>query len=47
MIINKNHNGSVLITDIINNQYIKQIYYGYTKKECVRKFKIYIKNLTK
>ena len=47
MNINKNHNGSVLITDIINNQYIHQTYYAYTIKECIRKFKTYIKNLTK
>ena len=48
MIIEKNKsNGSIIISDIINNQYIKQVYYFYTLKECKVRFKEYIKNLTK
>lgn len=44
MTIEKQHNGSLLITDIVNGQYIKQVYYGYTKKEAMADFKILILN---
>ena len=45
MIIDKNKNGSIIITDIINNNYFKKIYYGYSVKECKKLFKQYIKEL--
>ena len=47
MFINKNNNGCVIVTDIIKNQYIKQVYYGYNLKQCKTKFNQYVKNLTK
>ena len=45
MIISKQNNGSVRISDIINNQYLYQTYYGYSLRECKSKFKQYIKKI--
>ena len=45
MSININQNGSIIITSIINNQYIHQTYYGYNKTECIKLFKQHIKEL--
>lgn len=42
--IEKQLNGSYLVSTIRNDQYIKQVYYGYTKKEAIAEFKQYIKN---
>ncbi len=44
MIISKNINGSITISDIKENQFIKQIYFNYSLKECKKKFKKYYKN---
>jgi hypothetical protein len=41
MTIEKLHNGALLISDIVAGQYIKQVYYGYTKKEAISAFKDY------
>ena len=44
MIIEKiEHNGHLVISDIINDQYIKQIYIGYSVKEAKQAFKQFIK----
>lgn len=40
-----NYNGSITITDIIGNEYIKQTYYFYTIKEAKRMFKEYLTTL--
>ncbi len=32
MTITIQHNGSLLISDIIKDEYIKRVYYGYNKK---------------
>ena len=45
MIYEKQHNGSYLFTDIVNNQLVKQVYYGYTLKECKQQFRQYLKGL--
>lgn len=45
MIISKNYNGSITITDIIDNEYIKQTYYFYTIKDAKRMFKEYLTTL--
>ena len=45
MNINKNQNGSVLITDIINNNWIHQTYYGYSIKQATKLFKQYIRGI--
>lgn len=37
-----NHNGHIVITDIKDNQLIKQSYIGYTLKEAKRAFKKYL-----
>ena len=44
MIIEKiEHNGHLVISDIINDQYIKQIYIGYSVKDAKQAFKQFIK----
>ena len=45
MSITKNYNGSITISDIIGNEYIKQTYYFYTIKDCKRLFKEYLSTL--
>lgn len=40
-----NYNGSITITDIIGNEYIKQTYYFYTIKEAKRMFREYLTTL--
>jgi hypothetical protein len=40
-----NYNGSITITDIIGNEYIKQTYYFYSIKEAKRMFKEYLTTL--
>ena len=37
------HNGHLVISDIINNQYITQVYLGYSVKDAKRAFKNMIK----
>ena len=37
------HNGHLVISDIINNQYITQVYIGYSVKDAKRAFKNMIK----
>lgn len=45
MTIEKLHDGSLLISDIVGSQLVKQKYMGYTKREAIRKFKQYLKSL--
>ena len=45
MTITKNNNGSITISDIKNNQYIKQIYFYYPISECKKLFKQYFKGV--
>jgi hypothetical protein len=45
MSITKNYNGSITLSDIKDNQYIKQTYYFYTTKEAKRMFKEYLTSL--
>lgn len=43
MIIEKiKHNGHIIISDIIDNQLIKQCYIGYSIIQCKKMFKAYI-----
>ena len=46
MTVNKNHNGSIIISDIINNQYIHQTYYGYNLKQSKQLFKQHIEQIS-
>ena len=39
MTVTRQNNGSYLISDIIDDQYISQVYYFYTKREAMRAFK--------
>jgi hypothetical protein len=45
MIIEKQPNGSLLVTDIINSQYIKKVYYFTTLTAAKKDFKAYTKQL--
>ena len=45
MSITKNYNGSITISDIIGNEYIKQTYYFYSIKDAKRMFKQYLTTL--
>lgn len=38
-IVTKNYNGSLTVSDIINNQYIKKIYIGYSEKQAISLFR--------
>ena len=40
-------NGTLTISDIVDNQWISQRYIGYTVKEAKRLFREYIKRLSK
>ena len=43
MIIERQSNGSLLISDIVNGYWIKQVYYFYSKKEAIKLFREYRK----
>jgi len=43
MTVEKQHNGSFLISDIVNGYYVKKVYYFYSKKEAMKLFREYIK----
>ena len=47
MIIQKQQNGSLLITDIIKEQFIKKVYYFTSRKDAKRDFKAYTKEIKK
>ena len=42
MLIEKTVNG-LLLSDVVNNQYIKKLYIGYSKRESIKLFKNYKK----
>jgi hypothetical protein len=45
MTVEKQNNGSLLITDIINSQLIKKVYYFTTLRDAKRDFKAYTKQI--
>jgi len=45
MIYEKQHNGSYLFTAVIDGQLVKQVYYGYTLKDCKQQFRQYLEGL--
>lgn len=47
MIIQKQPNGSLLITDFVNSQWIKKVYYFTTLRDAKRDFKAYTKEIKK
>lgn len=47
MTIEKQHNGSLLISDIVGHQGVKQVYYGYSQREARRRFRQFVRSLTK
>jgi len=44
MTIERQQNGSLLISDIVNNKYIKKVYYFYNKKEAIKLFRKFRKD---
>ena len=47
MIIDKNREGAWRITDIVNDYWETRVYYFYTKREAMQKFKQEMKELKK
>lgn len=47
MLCTKLPDGSILISDIINQQYVKKTYYGYSKTMALKLFRAYKKELQK
>jgi hypothetical protein len=45
MIVERQGNGSLLISDIVNGYWIKQVYYFYSKKEAIKLFREYRKEM--
>jgi hypothetical protein len=43
MTVERQSNGSLLISDIVNGYYVKKVYYFYSKKEAMKLFREYIK----
>jgi len=43
MIIERQGNGSLLMSDIVNGYWIKKVYYFYSKKEAIKLFREYRK----
>jgi hypothetical protein len=41
MIIERQGNGSLLISDTVGNDWIKKVYYFYSKKEAIKLFREY------
>lgn len=41
------HDGTILCTDIVNGQLVKQKYQGYTKTEAKKRFKNYVNSFKK
>jgi len=46
MTIERQQNGSLLISDIVNNKYIKKVYYFYNKKDAIKLFRKFRKETT-
>lgn len=47
MIVEKQPNGSLLITDIVNSQWIKKVYYFTSLRDAKKDFKAYTKEIQK
>jgi hypothetical protein len=45
MLVTKNYNGSITVSDIKNNQWYKQIYFYYSVLESKKLFKQYLKGV--
>ena len=45
MIIERQSNGSLLISDIVDGYWIKKVYYFYSKKEAIKLFREYRKEM--
>ena len=45
MIIERQGNGSLLISDIVDGYLLKQVYYFYSKKEAIKLFREYKKEM--
>jgi hypothetical protein len=47
MIIERQDNGSLLISDTVGNDWIKKVYYFYSKKEAIKLFREYRREVKK
>lgn len=47
MIVQKQPNGSLLITDLVNSQWIKKVYYFTSLRDAKKDFKAYTKEIQK
>jgi hypothetical protein len=45
MTVERQHNGSLLISDIVNGYYVKKVYYFYSKKEAIKLFREHRKEI--
>jgi hypothetical protein len=45
MLVTKNYNGSITISDIKDNQYYNQTYYFYSLREAKKLFKQFLKGV--
>ena len=45
MIVERQHNGSLLISDIVNGYFVRKVYYFYSKKEAMKLFREYLKEV--
>ena len=43
----KNYTGAWIVSDIVGGSYYVQTYYGYTKREALRRFRAYVKEAGK
>lgn len=39
MVIEKNHNGAYIISEVIKGFLVTRVFYGYNKREAVKEFK--------
>jgi hypothetical protein len=47
MIVERQDNGSFLISDTVGNDWIKKVYYFYSKKEAIKLFREYRRKVKK
>ena len=47
MIVERQGNGSLLISDTVGNDWIKKVYYFYSKKEAIKLFREYRREVKK
>lgn len=46
VIVTRNFNGSLNVSDIVKGYFVTRTYYGYTRRQAVRMFKQYVKSVS-